>query len=122
MYANSEDEFKGVVNLTVGIIFLGTPLLGTELQSLAQILAAIMRPAASHDEIINELSYEKPSLRDKLDSFCRIRNALSIPTTCFFEYYETDYGRRGFISGVVKGMVRCLCPAQQVQSHTTSGS
>ncbi|MBE3041130.1 hypothetical protein IMZ48_00785 [Candidatus Bathyarchaeota archaeon] len=109
------------MNLTVGIIFLGTPLLGTKLQPLAQILAAIMRPAASHNEIINELSYEKPTLRDKLDSFCRIRNNLSIPTCCFFEYYETDYGRRGFISGVVKGMVRFCAPRpERVQSHTTN--
>ncbi|KAK7592437.1 hypothetical protein V3481_007055 [Fusarium oxysporum f. sp. vasinfectum] len=32
-------------------------------------------------------------------------NTLSIPASCFFELYESDYGQRRFVSGVIKGMV-----------------
>ncbi|KAH7159346.1 hypothetical protein DER46DRAFT_536232, partial [Fusarium sp. MPI-SDFR-AT-0072] len=105
LYANSEDDFKDVANSTVGVVFLGSPLRGTKFQFLSGLLAAIMQPAGSHDGIIKELAYDDPGLRDKLHNFCRMLNTLSISTSCFFELYETDYGKRRFVAGVVKGMV-----------------
>jgi hypothetical protein len=65
-----------------------------------------MGPAGSHRGIIKDLDYDNPALLDKLDGFCRLRTSLSIPVSCFFELYETDYGRRVGVGGVAKGMVR----------------
>ncbi|KAJ4238413.1 hypothetical protein NW757_013041 [Fusarium falciforme] len=105
LYANSEDDFKDVATSAVGIVFLGSPLSGTKLQFLPHLLTAVLSPAGSHAGIIKELAYNNTSLRDKLHSFCRMLNTLSIPTSCFFELYESDYGQRKFVGGVVKGMV-----------------
>lgn len=91
--------------MTVGLVFLGTPFRGTKWQFLADSLARLMQPASSHGGIIKELGFDEPVLLDKLHNFCRLRNKLSIPVSCFSELYETDYGRRVGIGGVIKGMV-----------------
>ncbi|EGU78519.1 hypothetical protein FOXB_10970, partial [Fusarium oxysporum f. sp. conglutinans Fo5176] len=105
LHANFENDFKDVASSTVGVVFLGSPLRGTKLQFLPRLLTAMMQPAGSHDGITKELAYDDPGLRDKLQGFCRMLNTLSIPTSCFFELYESDYGQRGLVSGVIKGMV-----------------
>jgi hypothetical protein len=76
------------------------------MQVFANIIALFMQPAGSHCGIIKELDYDGPALLDKLHSFCRLRNELLTPVSCFYELYPTDYGRKkGGIGGVVKGMV-----------------
>ncbi|KAK3695688.1 hypothetical protein B0T22DRAFT_114601 [Podospora appendiculata] len=64
-----------------------------------------MQPAGSHRGIIRELDFDEPASLDKLHFFCRLRNKLSTPVSCFSELYETDYGRRFGINGLAKGMV-----------------
>ncbi|KAK4074614.1 hypothetical protein Purlil1_12943 [Purpureocillium lilacinum] len=105
LYANSDDEFKHVATSTAGVIFLGTPLRGSKFQSLSQIVAWFLRPAGSHDGVIRDLGYGDANLMDKLHQFCRMRNSLTIPTSCFFELCESDYCKRWHIGGVIKGMV-----------------
>ncbi|KAF6802152.1 ankyrin domain protein, partial [Colletotrichum musicola] len=91
LYANSDDAFRHIVTLTAGVIFLGSPLRGSEFQSLAKIVAWFSRFAGSHDGIVRNLAYDDENLMDTLHQFCRMRNTLSIATSCFFEIYETDY-------------------------------
>ncbi|KAF7546999.1 hypothetical protein G7Z17_g8015 [Cylindrodendrum hubeiense] len=105
LYANSEDNFKDIAMSAVGVIFLGSPLRGTKFQFLPHILATVMSPAGSHDGIIKELAYDDPGLSDKLHNFCKMLNTLSTQASFFFELYESDYGRRKFVGGVIKGMV-----------------
>src|SRR6516162_5333368 len=106
LYADSEDEFRYLPEVTVGLVFLGTPFRGTKWQFFADSAARLMQPAGSHRGIIRELDFDEPVLLDKLHSFCRLRNRLSTPVSCFSELYETDYGRRFGIGEVAKGMVR----------------
>ncbi|KAF6806869.1 ankyrin domain protein, partial [Colletotrichum plurivorum] len=91
LYANSDDAFRHITTLTAGVVFLGSPLRGSEFQSLANIVAWFSRFAGSHDGIVRNLAYDNESLMDTLHQFCRMRNMLSIATSCFFEKYETDY-------------------------------
>lgn len=98
-------RFRNLLDKTAGLVFLGTPFRGTKWQALADAIAWIMRPAGSHRNVIEVLGYDEPVLRDKLDSFCRLRNTLSIPVACFYELYETDCGKRLGWGGMVKGMV-----------------
>ncbi len=90
---------------TVGLIFLGTPFRGSKMQFIADLIAQIMQPVGSYRGIIKDLAYDGVTLWDKLHSFCRLRNKLSTPVSCFYELYETDCGRRLGIGRVFKGMV-----------------
>jgi hypothetical protein len=45
-------------------------------------------------------------MTDKLHSFCRLRERVLIPTSCFRELYATDYGRKFYMPGFIKGMAR----------------
>ncbi|KAK4098107.1 hypothetical protein N658DRAFT_499694 [Parathielavia hyrcaniae] len=94
LYANSDDDFRHVVMLTAGVVFLGSPLRGSEFQSLAKIMAWFSRFAGSYDGIVRDLLYDDENLIDTLHHFYRIRNTLSIPTSCFFELYDTDYSKK----------------------------
>ncbi|KAK1688658.1 pfs domain-containing protein, partial [Colletotrichum godetiae] len=91
LYANSDDAFRHIVTLTVGVVFLGSPLRGSEFQSLAEIVTWFSRFTGSHDGIVRNLAYDDENLMDTLHQFCRMRNTLSIATSCFFEIYDTDY-------------------------------
>ncbi|KAL7812767.1 hypothetical protein V8C26DRAFT_406512 [Trichoderma gracile] len=105
LYANSEDTFKYLVKATVGLIFLGTPFRGTKWQPFLESVVNLKTFAGSHDGIPRELGFDEPILLDKLHGFCRLLNKLSMPASCFTELYETDYGRRYGVKGVIKGMV-----------------
>ncbi|KAF6807470.1 pfs domain-containing protein [Colletotrichum plurivorum] len=105
LHASNEDEYKYLLEATAGVVFLGTPLRGTKWQPFVDSLARLMGPAGSHRGITQDLEFDGPELRDRLHRFCRLRNMLSMPVSCFFELYETDYGQRHGLPGVAKGMV-----------------
>jgi hypothetical protein len=106
LYANSEDQYRYLPTIAVRLVFLDTPFRGTKWQLFADSAALLLQPACSHRGIIKELDLDEPVLLDKLHSFCRMRNRLSMPVSCFSELYETDYGQRLGIRGVAKGIVR----------------
>lgn len=101
------EKYKSLPAATVGLVFLGTPFRGTKLQFLADCAERLMRLSGSesHRGIIEELSFDKPALLDTLDSFCRLRNRLSTPVSCFNELQVTDYGKRHGLGGLVTEMV-----------------
>jgi hypothetical protein len=105
LYAAVEEKFQYLPNVTAGLVFLGTPFRGTKWQPFLDSLARIMQLARSHRGITGELGFEEPVLLDKLHRFCRLCNSLSMPVSCFSELYETDYGRRFGVGGVVRGTV-----------------
>lgn len=105
LYANSDDRLRHVVTLTAGVVFLGSPLRGSKFQPFAQLVASLLRPAGADDGIVRDLACNNPVLRDKLHEFCRLSNILSIPITCFFELYESSYGKRIGFANSLKGMV-----------------
>ncbi|GIJ91397.1 hypothetical protein Asppvi_010362 [Aspergillus pseudoviridinutans] len=106
LYADSEAEFSYLPKLIVGLVFLGSPFRGSALQPVASFAARVLSLAQSHAGIINDLEYDSPTMTDKLHSFCRLRERMLIPTSCFFELYATDYGRKIRIPGLIKGMAR----------------
>ncbi|GIK03993.1 hypothetical protein Aspvir_008068 [Aspergillus viridinutans] len=76
------------------------------MQPVASFAARVLSLAQSHAGIINDLEYDSPTMTDKLHSFCRLRERMLIPTSCFFELYATDYGRKIRMPGLIKGMAR----------------
>ncbi|KAF6806712.1 pfs domain-containing protein [Colletotrichum plurivorum] len=105
LHASDGNEYKDLLEATVGIVFLGMPLWGTKWQPFVDSLAQLMGPAGSHCGITKELEFDGTEVRDKLHRFCRLCNRLSMPVSCFLELYETDYGQRFGLPGVMKGMV-----------------
>ncbi|TQN70161.1 Vegetative incompatibility protein HET-E-1, partial [Colletotrichum shisoi] len=104
LHASEEDKYKSVLEATAGVVFQGTPLRGTKWQHSLDFFAQLMTPAGSHRGVTRELEYDGPELRDRLHRFCRLCNILSMPVSCFFELFETDYGRRLGLS-LKKGMI-----------------
>ncbi|GKT92452.1 ankyrin domain protein [Colletotrichum tofieldiae] len=105
LYASDRKEYRYLSEATAGVILLGTPLRGTKWQLFVDSLAQLMGPAGSHRGITKDLEFDGLELQDRLHRFCRLRNTLSTPVSCFFELYDTDYGRRFGLSGVAKGMI-----------------
>ncbi|KAK2589758.1 hypothetical protein QQS21_012564 [Conoideocrella luteorostrata] len=105
LYADSEREFTYLPNLVTGLVFLGSPFRGSEMQRYASFAARIMFLAGSHTGIIDDLGYDSPATTDKLHSFCRLRERMCIPVSCFFELYATNYGKRISIPLPFEGIV-----------------
>ncbi|KAJ6439025.1 Kinesin light chain [Purpureocillium lavendulum] len=105
LYAESREEFSDLVQNTVGFISLGSPFRGTKMQKMADIAAQLMTLVGSQRSIIRDLAFDHETLRDKLQEFCQLCQRLSIPASCFFELYKTDYGKRYWVPGVFRDMV-----------------
>ncbi|KAH8645473.1 hypothetical protein BX600DRAFT_519485 [Xylariales sp. PMI_506] len=105
LHADTEAKYKNILTSTTGLVFLGTPFRGTKMKPLADVLAKLMRPVGSHDGVLKGLGYDDPDLRDSLHNFCRLGNKLNIDVSCFYELFETDYGKRFHAGGLLKGMV-----------------
>ncbi|KAH8742574.1 Alpha/Beta hydrolase protein [Diaporthe sp. PMI_573] len=105
LFADREDKFRYLPRCTSGFVALGSPFRGTRMHGVANFVASLMFLAGSHRGVLKALGYDNQLLRDKLQEFCRLREHRSIPTCCFFEAYETDYGRRFGLPGLFRGMV-----------------
>ncbi|RYO95239.1 hypothetical protein DL764_007724 [Monosporascus ibericus] len=105
LYADRTDELKYLPARTVGFAAFGTPFRGTKMQSLAEIVARLLVPVGSHDGIIAELKQDTKSLTDKVHAFGQLRNKLDIPTWCFVELCDSDYGKKLSIPGLFRGRV-----------------
>ncbi|EWG46519.1 hypothetical protein FVEG_06980 [Fusarium verticillioides 7600] len=105
LFADREDEFRYLPRHTSGFIALGSPFRGTKMHGVANFVARLLFPVGSHRGVLEALGYDNQLLRDKLQEFCRLRESTSIPTCCFFEAYDTDYGRRFGLPGLFRGMV-----------------
>ncbi|KAI1159456.1 hypothetical protein F5B18DRAFT_677291 [Nemania serpens] len=105
LYADSTEELKYLPAYTVGFVPLGTPFRGTNMQNLATKVAWLMAPVGSHDGIIRELEQDGKHLADKVHTFGQLRNRLDIPTTCFFELYDSDYGKKVGLTGWARARV-----------------
>lgn len=73
----------------------------------ANLAAKFLSFAGSHRGILQDLKYDNQHLKDKLQKLCELQQSLRIPACFCFELYETDYGRRFRVPGLIRGMV-CL--------------
>ncbi|KAI1281254.1 hypothetical protein F5Y07DRAFT_354127 [Xylaria sp. FL0933] len=105
LYADRSENFKYIPTSTVGFAPLGTPFRGTNMQSLAKKVAWLMSSLGSHDGIITELEPDGKHLADQVHAFSELRNKVDIPTTCFFELYDSDYGKKIGHAGLARGKV-----------------
>ncbi|KAI1478702.1 TPR-like protein [Daldinia eschscholtzii] len=105
LYAEGEKTFQYIPRKTVGFVSLGTPFRGTRMWDIAKAIAKVMTPIGSFLGIIRDLGYDNSTLRDKVHAFVRLREKLSLPTCCFFEEFETNYGEKFRIPGLMKSMV-----------------
>ena len=76
------------------------------MQSLAEIVAQFLVPVGSHDGIITELKQDTKYLTDKVHAFSQLRNKLDIPTWCFVELRDSDYGKKLNIPRLFRRRVR----------------
>ncbi|KAI6080516.1 hypothetical protein F4821DRAFT_55383 [Hypoxylon rubiginosum] len=105
LYTDRTEEFNYLPRNTVGFAALGTPFRGSTMQSLAEKVAWLMTLAGSHDGIIRELEQDNKHITDKVHAFSQLRNKMDLPICCFIELYNSDYGKRFGIPGLVRGMV-----------------
>ena len=95
--ANSRGEdFRYLATSTVGIAFLGTPHRGTQASKWGEIIARSGKALGlgSVDTILKDLCKDSETLTDLLYDFTLWLFRESVRTVCFFELYETDYGKR----------------------------
>jgi hypothetical protein len=81
---------------TVGIIFLGTPHRGTAATKWGEMIAFSAKQLgwSTEDKILRDLREDSETLTDLLHEFTLWLFRMSVPTVCFFEQHETDYGKR----------------------------
>ncbi|KAK3357688.1 hypothetical protein B0T25DRAFT_166748 [Lasiosphaeria hispida] len=104
VHAHSTEAYTELPRRTVGFLPLGSPFLGSKMHTFANRAAQFMSLSGSHRGIIDELELNNPALVEKIEEFCQLPDMTAV-TRCFFELYETDYGRRFRIPGMVTGMV-----------------
>jgi hypothetical protein len=107
--ANSRGgAFQHIATATVGVIFLGTPHRGTEASKWGQLIAFTGKQIglSTEDRILKDLQEDSETLKDLLHEFTLWLFRMSVPTMCFFEQHETDYGKRFGFSW--KELVRIL--------------
>ncbi|KAI0429177.1 hypothetical protein F5Y09DRAFT_357077 [Xylaria sp. FL1042] len=102
LYADRTEKLKHLPASTVGFAPLDTPFRGTKMQNLAKKVAWLMSPMGSHDGIITK---DGKHLADQVHTFSELRNKLDIPTTCFFELYDSYYGKKIGLAGLARGKV-----------------
>ncbi|MCJ1312483.1 hypothetical protein MMC25_006157 [Agyrium rufum] len=94
LWADSEPEYQYFTQITVGCLFLGCPFIGSKMQIHVRIAAFFLSPLGSQIGIIEKISYENEDLFHKLTAFCHLIRRSSLPVSCFYEVYDTDYGKR----------------------------
>ncbi|KAI0808469.1 hypothetical protein GGR55DRAFT_696601 [Xylaria sp. FL0064] len=105
LYADRSEKLKYLPASTVGFVPLGTPFRGTAMQSLAKKVTWLMSSLGSHDGIITDLERDGKHLADQVHTFSELRNRLDIPITCFFELYDSDYGKMIALAGLARRKV-----------------
>ncbi|CAG8400414.1 unnamed protein product [Penicillium salamii] len=105
MYSDSEPKFQYLVEVTVGLIFLGCPFKGSKIQEMASVVTSFLQVAGSDSGIIRDLRYGDPVLLDKIDVFQRLLERNTIPFCAFIERKETDYGKKIGLTGIWKELV-----------------
>ncbi|KAH7129455.1 hypothetical protein B0J13DRAFT_452805 [Dactylonectria estremocensis] len=121
LFADREEEFRYLPRRTNGFVALGSPFRGTKMHGIAKFAAKSMYLAGSYHGLLETLSYDNEILRDKLQEFCRLRDSMSFLTCCFFEAYETDYGARFGLRGLIRRMVQesaCITGWERAQLQT----
>ncbi|KAM0322090.1 hypothetical protein ACHAQA_009719 [Verticillium albo-atrum] len=110
LFANSDDAFRHVATSTAGVVFLGSPLRGSEFQSLAKIMAWFSRFAGSYDGIVRDLAYDE-NLMDSLHHFYRMRNTHSLATSSFSSYTKRTTGKTCLVlEGLIVGEASACIP------------
>jgi hypothetical protein len=97
MYANTRgDSFQYLAMATVGVIFLGTPHRGTKASKWGELVALSAKKLgwSTESAILKDLREDSETLGDLLYEFTLWLFRTSVPTVCFFEQHETDYGKR----------------------------
>ncbi|KAI3343673.1 hypothetical protein F4824DRAFT_440720 [Ustulina deusta] len=105
LYADRTEKLKYLPASTVGFAPLGTPFRGTKMQYLAKLVAWLTALLGSHGGIITDLGLDSKPLADKVHAFSELRSRLNIPTTCFFELYNSDYGKKFGFAGLFQQRV-----------------
>ena len=93
--ALGDDVFAYLASLVVGVIFLGTPHRGSAAATLGTFIAKTGKflGQRSEDSIVKDLQVDSESLNDLRDKFTLWANRTSLTLRCFFEQYETYYGK-----------------------------
>ena len=101
----NDGDLKYLIDLTVGVVLLGSPLRGSGMAWLTRLIAWIMSPRGSHSGIIRQLDYGNNSLRDTLIGFQMLSKEISMSSYCFYEKKRTDHGTKYGMPGLIRGMV-----------------
>lgn len=84
---NSAEEYRKIVDNTVGVIFIATPHVGS---GWADVLDA-MRLVYRGNRVIDGLKKDEPALRRLSNAFTELVKEKSLKCLCFFETQEVRY-------------------------------
>ncbi|KAF2148017.1 hypothetical protein K461DRAFT_248275 [Myriangium duriaei CBS 260.36] len=105
VFADAGDETRSLVQHTVGFCSLGTPFRGTEMQTAAKYIAKINTYAGSSETAVRDLTFDNAEVWDKVHELCQLQTRTGFRTFCFFELYQTDYGKKFGVRGIFERMV-----------------
>lgn len=94
---SSASPYNAVLRLTVGVVFLGTPLRGSKAATAAKwrtYVAGILGKETS-DSLIRDLDGKSGVLQDLVQKFAVLANShrLRLPALCFYECRTTEIWR-----------------------------
>lgn len=114
LIADSRDDLRYLTKVTAGLVTLGSPLRGIKKNVQPSFLVKLLQFRGSWGGVIDELKYENDALLEKLERFIRLSKARNFGVFCFFELYETKFGKKFFFGGKfgvpLRAMVRLPSP------------
>jgi hypothetical protein len=92
--ANSDPEYKYLLDWVVGFVFLGTPHRGSATIEFARYVAHFGKwiGLGSGDTILNDLREESGALLELRNHFVRWSNKSTAKVNCTFELHKTSTG------------------------------
>lgn len=116
--ADTRDDLRYLTTVTSGLVTLGSPLRGIKKNVQPSFLVKLLQFRGSWGGIIDELKYENDALLDKLERFIKLAKARQIDIFCFFELYETKFGKKFFLGGKFGVPLRAMVRINALCSHS----
>ena len=99
MAASADPRYHSILDRTVGVVFLGCPLLGFAVRKRGLKVAAVAKllGSSSDAKILEDLKENSPKLVDLQHEFCVLAQQKDYNVLCCFERRKSNVGERIFL-------------------------